>query len=505
MQDQTEAVRFLSDPATHQGQPVEVVETHGALVFLAGREAFKIKRAVRYDYMDLSTLERRHRMLLRELELNRPPAPGIYRDVVAVAREAEGLALGGKGEPVEWVLRMWRFPAEDELSAVAERGALDDRLAARLGRAVANYHRAAPRREADGDRLIAEILDELARVFAGMEVALGRERIARFDADARAALARLAPLLGRRSVEGRVRRCHGDLHLRNLVLIEGEPVPFDALEFDERLGTCDILYDLAFLLMDLDHRGLTRAAGIALGAWLLAAAGTEDSGLAALPLFLAVRAAIRAMVLVQTDTARGAPGHSDTEARHLLDEACRALSPPPPRLIAVGGVSGSGKTLLAASLAPGVGLPPGAVHLRSDLERKALAGVAADRHLPGAAYADEARRRVYRRMLDRAGALLRAGWPVILDATFLDPADREAAQDLARACGLRLEGIWLETSPEVLVERVTSRQGDASDADEAVVRAQLGRHPGAGDWILLDATGPADEVVEAVRRALGPA
>ncbi|QCP84855.1 kinase [Cereibacter sphaeroides] len=503
MQDQTEVVRFLSDPATHGGASVELVETHGAFVFLAGPQAFKIKRAVRYDYMDLSTLALRHRMLARELELNRPAAPAIYRDLVAVTREPEGLALGGPGAPVEWVLRMWRFPAEDELSAVAERGGLDDRLAARLGRSLAAYHRAAPVRAADGAALVAAILDELGRVFAGMEDRLGADRIARFGSQARAGLARMRPLLQARSQAGRVRRGHGDLHLRNLVLIGGEPVPFDALEFDETLGTCDILYDLAFLLMDLDHRGLTRAAGIALAAWLFEMQGDEDGGLAALPLFLAVRAAIRAMVLVQTDAARGTPGHSDAEARGLIDEALRALAPPPPRLLAIGGVSGSGKTVLAAALAPRLGLPPGAIHLRSDLERKSRAGVPADRRLGGAAYGEATRHAVYGQMLARAGAILGAGWPVILDATFLDPADRAAARALAAERGVPLEGLWLEAPPDLLVARVAARRSDASDADEAVVRAQLARQPRAEDWRLLDTGGPPEEVAGSACRALG--
>ncbi|MCE6958977.1 AAA family ATPase [Cereibacter sphaeroides] len=503
MQDQSETVRFLADPATHGGVPVEVVETHGALVFLVGDAAYKIKRAVRYDYMDLSTLDRRHAMLARELELNRPAAPRIYRDLLAVTRGGGGLALGGPGEPVEWVLRMWRFPAADELLAVAERGALDDRLAARLGHRLQAYHRAVPRRDADGVRLIADILDELARVFADMAGTLGADRIARFDGAARAALVRLAPLLSARGASGHVRRGHGDLHLRNLVLIDGEPVPFDALEFDETLGTCDVLYDFAFLLMDLDHRGLRRAANVALAAWLLDAGGAEDAGLAALPLFLAVRAAIRAMVLVQTDAARGTPGASATEARRFLDEACAALAPSVPRLVAVGGVSGTGKTVLAAALAPLVGPPPGAIHLRSDLERKAMSGVEASRRLPEADYAAAHRADVYRRLLGRAGTILAAGWPVVLDATFLDPAERRAAVDLAARAGVGFRGLWLTAPAEVLLARVSARRGDASDADAAVVRAQLAQHPEAADWSHIDANRPLGDVVAAGSAALG--
>ncbi|MGB8621371.1 MAG: phosphotransferase, partial [Paracoccaceae bacterium] len=306
--DQSEVIAFLADPASHGGLPVKHVETHGAHVFLAGDEALKLKRAVRYDYLDFSTAEKREAMLRRELALNRPAAPEIYRDVLPVTRESDGrLALDGTGAPVDWVLRMWRFPAEDELSAIAARGALDDSLAEALGRAVAAYHGRAEPRVDDGEELIAEILEELRDAFDGMADLLGADRTRAFATMAAAQLDALAPLMTARTRAGHVRRGHSDLHLGNLVLIDGRPVPFDALEFDERLGTCDVLYDLAFLLMDLCHRGLPRAANIVLAGYLFADGGAQDNGMAAMPLFMAVRAAIRSMVAVQTGRARGDP------------------------------------------------------------------------------------------------------------------------------------------------------------------------------------------------------
>lgn len=261
---QEDVIAFLSSSGAHPGGgPVDVVQTHGALIFLAGDVALKIKRAVRYDYMDLSTLELREAMLHRELELNKPVAPKIYHDVVPVTRAADGsLALKGKGDPVEWVLRMWRFPAKDELSVVADAGGIDDGLANDLGKAVFSYHSQTPQRCRDGAGLIRNILDELDRVFADMKAPLGAELIDQFHRESRAVLARAAPFLQERTNAGHVRRCHGDLHLRNLVLLDGKPVPFDALEFDEELGTCDVLYDLAFLIMDLQHRHLVRRVAI---------------------------------------------------------------------------------------------------------------------------------------------------------------------------------------------------------------------------------------------------
>jgi uncharacterized protein len=501
--DQSDVLRFLSDPATHGGLVPEHIETHGAHVFLAGDEALKIKRAVRYDYMDFSTLPLREEMLKRELALNRPSAPGIYREVVPITRGASGFAIDGTGEPVEWVLRMKRFPKENELLHVAERGELDDRMAEELGRTVAAYHAQAPVRDADGAQLIRAILDELDDAFAGMTTELGADRTAAFHNLSRQSFDRISLLLSVRSRSGHVRRCHGDLHLRNLVLLDGRPVPFDALEFDEKLGTCDVLYDLAFLIMDLRHRDLGRAANLVLNTWLFDCGGTEDEGLRALPLFLAIRAAIRAMVDVQVDAATHHEGQSSSDARAYLDEALSFLAPPPPRLIAVGGLSGSGKTTQGRLLAPRIGAAPGAIHLRSDLERKRLAGVGPLEHLPDDAYTAEAGKAVYSRIMTRAETILAAGHSVILDATWLAPDERAAAEHLAARAGVPFAGLWLEAPASVLGTRVTARKGDASDADAQVVAKQLERDTGAMTWTRIDTSGTSDDVAQTIRTALG--
>ncbi len=331
--DQSATIAFLSSPAAFGGgTDIEIVETHGAYVFLCGDAALKLKRAVKYDYMDLSTVERRRAMLVRELELNGPAAPEVYRDVVPVTCGPDGFTLGGDGPVADWVLRMWRFPAENAFEAIAERGTFDDRLATAMGETIAAYHASAPIVRRPGAEPIEAILAELARIFAGFQDAAGTARVNEWLVASRDALERNRAPLDARGRSDHVRRGHGDLHLRNLVLIGGRPVPFDALEFDENLGSCDVLYDIAFLLMDLCHRDLRPQACCVLDGWLREARGGEDSGLAALPLFLSVRAAIRAMVLLQTDAARGQSGASAAELAAYLDLACAALSPPsPPR------------------------------------------------------------------------------------------------------------------------------------------------------------------------------
>jgi aminoglycoside phosphotransferase family enzyme len=269
--DQTAAIAFLRTHAT-SGPSIadDVIQTHAALVFLHKTEALKIKRAVKYDYLDFSTLAQRQEMLQREVDLNSDAAPGLYHDVVPLTRAEGGtVALDESGPIVEWVLRMTRFPAEAELSSLASRGLFDARVSNSLGHSIANYHRNAELRSEDSRVLILEIIEELGREMGSMHSQLGAALIRDFLTASSAELTRVDHFLKQRSQAGWVRRCHGDLHLRNLVMWHDVPTPFDALEFDERLGTCDVLYDLAFLLMDLSHHDLDAAANLVLNSYLL--------------------------------------------------------------------------------------------------------------------------------------------------------------------------------------------------------------------------------------------
>ncbi len=498
MSDQSEIIAFLSTPAAFEtGAEVEVIETHGAFVFLCGDTALKLKRAVKYDYMDMSTVELRRAMLLREIELNLPAAPMIYRDVLPVTRGDTGFALGGDGPVVDWVLRMWRFPSENEFEEIVARGELGDRLSAETGAKIAEYHAAAPVIRRAGDQLIENILGELSRVFAEFPGAAGTGQVGTWLEDAGTAFERVRPLLAARGRDGHVRRGHGDLHLRNLVLIEGQPVLFDALEFDEELGTCDVLYDTAFLVLDLCHHSLHAQACRVLDSWLSEMRGKEDSGLAALPLFLSVRAAIRAMVILQTDAARGSAGASAAEVEAYLDIAISALSPRPPVLIAVGGYSGTGKSRLAERLAPGLGALPGAVILSSDIERKA--GLAKEIRLPARSYTEARRGAVYDAIMNRAEKILRAGHSAILDATFLDTDRRDQARDLARHLGVPFHGFWLEAPRSTLEARIRARRASASDADVEILRRQIEQSLGSIEWPRLDASCGLPELLQRAR------
>lgn len=455
----------------------EPIETHISAIYVGAADAFKLKKAVRLPFIDQSSLAARERLARRELELNRPQAPGIYRDVVPVTRGADGaLRLGGAGEAVEWVLRLAPVPAGDFLDVVAARGALDGAMLDRLADAVAALHAAAP--VADGVDPVARMGLVLDGNVAGcLEAGLDRARVEAVAAAMRARLAALAPLMARRAAAGLVRRCHGDLHLGNLCLWEGRPTAFDALEFDEALARIDIGYDLAFLLMDLEVRVGRAAANRVLNRVL--ARGFDIACLGAMPFWLAQRALVRAKL----EPARGRAGLP------YLEAAERFLAPVAPRLVAVGGLQGTGKTWLARGLAPRLGVAPGALHLRTDEIRKRRAGLAPEERLPPSAYAEAESRAVHAEMFAAAGEALAAGHSVILDAVFLDPAQRAAAEAVAREAGVPFTGLWLQAPLGVLRARVAARRGDASDATEEVLLRAAAADPGPVRWQILDAEG----------------
>jgi uncharacterized protein len=489
--DQNAIFTFLGDPATHGLRgPVKRIDTHGAAVFLAGPDVYKVKRAVRFAYMDFSTLEKREAACKAEIAVNRDNAPELYVGLVPITRDADGLHLDGPGKVVEWAVHLRRFNEDATLDRLAERGPLGLKVITPLAQAVASAHRRAPIR--DGylatkslQSVLTETVDELAAVtdiFPPFEVGALRSRLT-------AAFERSEALLIDRGMAGRVRRCHGDLHLRNIVLVDDKPVLFDAIEFDEMIATSDVLYDLAFLIMDLCERKLGADANRLLNEYLWSCDDErqEVRGLFLLPLFLSLRAAIRAKVAAaQLQLDAGRTGLRQ-EARAYLDVARSFLGSAPARLVAIAGFSGSGKSTLAAAIAPSLGSAPGAVHVRSDIERKRLSGVAGTEHLSAEDYGRDVSAQVYSRLRVLGETGLQAGRCVILDATYLDPLEREKVERLAGRLQVGFTGFWLDAPTDVLTERVSIRQGDVSDATAAVVLTQVKQDIGRITWHRLDA------------------
>jgi aminoglycoside phosphotransferase family enzyme/predicted kinase len=462
------------------------IETPISKVYLYPDRALKRKKPVDFGFLDFTTLAKRLWAGQQELRLNRITAPDVYRALHAVVPGPFGFRLAPADAPdaVDYVLEMRRFDETAVLSECPDR--VDGDLAEDIGREIARVHGAAAQGTAGGG---ADGLDYVLKSNAShlrqLAPVLGEAAVERVIASTEAVFAAQRTRLDRRLARGLVRECHGDLHLGNILLEDGRAVLFDRIEFNVRLIEIDVLYDLAFTLMDLVFRGRPGPANRALNGWLDAAARTLPvdelhDGLAALPLFLSVRAAVRCHVC-------GHNGQPDA-ARAYLAAAEAHLQTVPPRLIAIGGLSGSGKSTLSRALAPGLGAPPGAVVLRSDEVRKRLFGRAPTEPLPPEAYAPEADARIHAALFDGAARVLDAGTSVILDATFRDPARRAEALALHPAA----VGVWLDAPDAVLRARVAARHNDASDADLAVLERQLAHRPKVADWRQVDAAAPLD-------------
>lgn len=479
--DQNDVIEFLQNPASYGAAagPVARVDTHCAAVFLVGERAFKLKKAVRYPYLDFSTLEKRKAACDAEMSLNRPAAPELYLGLRSLGRGRDGKICWDAAEAVDWVIEMRRFPDDALLSVVAARGELDRPLCTELADRIAAYHKLAPIiRDRPGAASLTRLIDGIREALdhasgGGLDAA----KIGAVIAGLRVLAERHTRLIDRRAASGHVRHCHGDLHLANICLIDGKPTLFDALEFDADLATIDVLYDLAFLIMDLEHRGLRDLAAIVLNRYL--DRRDEQDGLPLMPLFTAMRAAIRAY-------ASAAAGAHDAAAGYL-DHALRCLEVRPAMLIAIGGLSGSGKSHLGRNLAGRIGGIGGGRHLRSDVLRKNLAGLPSpEQKLSAQAYTPEASDHVYAVMREQAARLLADGIAVICDAVFARPIERSEIEMIATTAGVPFRGIWLEAPRATMAARIKGRRGDASDATTAVLESQLGYDLGEIGWARIN-------------------
>lgn len=505
---QDAVLEWLGRASTHAGAEITRCDTHAASVFLAGDRALKVKRAVRFPFLDYSTLNRRKAACEAELAVNRRFAPKLYRRVVPITREADGsLALDGPGEPVEWAVEMVRFDENQTLDHLAERGALDETIPRKLAAVVVAMHERAEIADtitwlAALDDYVAQNTTEFIRhpaIFPDMLVIT-------LERKTRAALARVRPLLLGRGEMGLVRRGHGDLHLGNIAMIDGEPLAFDAIEFDPVVASGDVLYDLAFLLMDLWERSMDGAANAVFNGYFEASHRLDDcDGLVAMPLYLSLRAAIRAKVTAARLAQAGRANGDDIAASALryFRLALDLLTPPDPRLLAVGGLSGTGKSLLSRTLAPSIGPAPGALVLRSDAERKVRFGIAETARLPAEAYSEDVSRAIYGLLMEKARRANRAGHSVIVDAVFARPEEREAIEAVARAANVAFSGLFLKADLDTRIRRIGGRGPDASDATAAVARQQQSFKLGKLGWATVDASGSPAATLARAKRIVG--
>ncbi|MCP4330710.1 MAG: AAA family ATPase [Alphaproteobacteria bacterium] len=508
VEDQSAVVEFLSRPETYgiEGQ-VDRIETHIAIVFLAGDRAYKLKRAIKLPYLDYSSAARRLDMCKAEVELNRRTAPEYYLGVMPIARRGQALELGGIGNPVDWVVAMRRFDQADLFDHLAKAGRLDTRIMRRLAEIIAEFHHhLEPRHDHGGFAEARHVIAGIAESFNEVAAELPRDGFHGVVESLRAEAEARTDLLNRRRTGGFVRHCHGDLHLRNICLIADQPMLFDAIEFNDEIAVIDTFYDLGFLIMDLIHRDLPAFSNIVLNGYLGSA--RDYSGLPLLPLYLAMRAAIRALVMATTAKSRSESDRRNAdreEAAAYLDLSRSLLTPAPSIAIAIGGLSGSGKSTLAYALAPQVGRRPGAVVLRSDEIRKEIMGVELSTRLDPSGYRPEVSERVYSILRERASAVLASGQSVICDAVYDRVDSRQSIEEAARGCGAPFFGIWLDAPLETMSHRVDRRHGDASDATAAVVRQQFQSDRGHIDWLRLDSDKTRAALLADARRRLAAA
>lgn len=509
-QDQDQTIAFLMRAQSYGSTGnVERIDTHCALVFLIGDRAFKLKRAVKFPYLDYSSPALRKRACQAELRLNRRTAPGIYLEVRPINRLASGqLTFEAGGTPVDWVVVMQRFDQGDLFDMLAARNQLTHDMLRRLTDKVVEFHASAERTtEHGGSSAMRAVIAGNQENMALGHAVISQDLAKRLTHMSLAALDKVSPVLDARQISGEVRRCHGDLHLGNICLFKGEPTLFDCIEFSDDIACTDVYYDLAFLVMDLWQRNLKAEANQVFNRYIDMTSDTP--GVVAMPLFLSIRAALRAHVCAAASTNQPSVAkrlQKQADAQHYLLEGIELLQPRNPCLIAIGGLSGTGKSTLAQALACDLGLPPGARVLRSDVVRKRIRDVSPETHLSKDAYTIAQMARVYQDLAARAACNVASGYAVVIDAVFAKAEERLAIEEVARKAGIPFFGLWLTAPTSVLEERLQKRQMDASDATIEVLHRQLDYAVGAlGNWQAIDAGGDFMHTLELARSAIGKA
>jgi uncharacterized protein len=485
---------FTAGSVVGAPRPITRVDTHLSHIFMTGDLAFKLKRAVRLPFADFESCEARRAACEAELAVNAPLAGPLYLDVRPVTRATDGgFCIGGGGKVIDWVVAMRRFDQSDQFDQLARAGKLTRALLEGAVDVVARAHAATPANllvghTADYRHVIQGLreTEEHGAARLGLHAA-SPLLFERLDFE----LTHVSELIEQRRRQGKVRRGHGDLHLRNLCVFQGVPTPFDALEFDARLATTDVIYDVAFLLMDLRRIGLAAHANAAMNRYW-DVANEDESALALLPFFMALRAAVRMAVAVETGDL--------TEAKTYRALSLDLLERRRPVVLAIGGLSGVGKSAVAEAVAPRLPGPAGARLLRTDVLRKRMANLRLDEKAEEKIYAPERRAEVYREMGTRAAATLHAGESVVADATFQSGSSRDLIADAAR--GALFHAYWLEAPLSVRAARVSSRVGNASDANVAIAAAQEEPRDLPGLWRRVDADRPVDAVVAEILREL---
>ncbi len=487
-------VSVLSSPDAyeHAVSSVEHLETHISHVFLTGEFAYKLKKRVKFDFLDFSRLEFRKRCCEAELRLNSRYAPALYLSVLPISSVSGGCILGDDTNVVDFVVKMRQFDQESLFDRLAERNALGDPLLLEMAEAIASFHEnAAPAPDYWG---IEQVRSALEKNLQGCREfcpsIFHQDTIDRLSSRSAAIITEQKELIVRRQKDY-VKECHGDLHLRNMCIFDGKVQLFDGIEFNPELSHIDVWADLAFFLMDLRYRGLAPQAALVWNRYLQQ---TDDfEGFRLLGLYTSFRAAVRARISALQSTSDLPQKSSRTQdASRYLELALQCLQPGERQVIAVGGFSGSGKSTLATFLSRELG----AVHIRSDAVRKHLCNVPLKQKAPADAYTPAVSARTYEGMLRRTAHVVESDGIAVLDAVYQSEQDRLEIEKFAQDHDAEFTGIWCTSPAQVAEERIRSRRGDISDADQHVLSSQIISPTGRIDWFELDTTRTVEEEVE---------
>ncbi|MEP3244533.1 MAG: AAA family ATPase [Sneathiella sp.] len=505
--------RSLWDTNSLTSSDIQQVETHGATVLLGQNIALKLKKPVLFDHMDYSTPAQRKIFCERELTLNKKGAPDLYDKIVPIGQRQDGtFALNGEPPFIDYLVCMRRFPEGSQMDQVAGTGTFSDELQDALADTIAQYHLAADRvTDIHAVPAFSDVIDQnFLQLDSFHPALLPLEETQNFRQELHASVKHHDALLVDRIKDNWVRWGHGDLHLQNICVLDGKPMLFDAIEYQDAFVISDILYDVSFLLMDLWERGLRQAANRIFNRYLLSigwmTTPAELSALKLLPFYLAMRAGIRTHVAgnryLQSETDLQKTGYAQ-QTKSLFEAAQDYLHPKPPRLIAIGGYSGSGKSTLAANIAPHIGAPPGAVRLRSDVVRRRLIGWDDFSPMPPSAYTPDMSEKTYRLIEESALCLLGAGHSVIMDAVLDRPEDKVSIENCAQKAGVPFSGLWLDVRKDIMTKRIESRTNDASDATTAILEQQLTKNQNKNnDWAVVNGNGSKEEITQRALKIL---
>ena len=461
----------------HPTDHIELIETHISWVILTGDFAYKIKKPVNFGFLDFSTLEKRQRYCEQELRLNRRLAPTIYLEVVAVSGTEEKPVISKHGKAFEYAVKMRQFPQAAQLDHMLAAGGVKTEHMDRIAHMVADFHQTADiaNNSVDYGRpsLVYHPAEEnFLQIYQHLDAETYADKLTILEQWCRNEFRKLEVVFAQRKADGFIRECHGDMHLRNLLWLNDNPVAFDCIEFNDNLRWIDVISEIAFLIMDLQHQKQEKLANHFLNSYLEATG--DYAGLAVLPFYLCYRAMVRAKVsalrLEQKNLSTKEKHDTEKEFISYLELALTYTQRTPPKLIIMHGLSASGKSSVSQELLDATG----AIRIRSDVERKRLfksTSGSTDTNI----YSEDATQQTYERLINLASIIIDAGYSVIVDATFLQRENRKLFQQLAKQLQTPFVILQLTAPDDVLRQRIIQRSNDVSDADLAVLEQQLAR------------------------------